>query len=334
MAHLHGFDRAVAGMGTAFTARQAALLARFGEQQKVTLVYDGDAAGRAAAEKTLDVLLEAGLDVRVALLPEGRDVDEILLEEGPAAFQAVLDRALDVFAFRWAELARRHDVATVPGRTAAAHALGGTLARVKDPVQRDLWIAELVRRLGGGRETEQTLRSLLAQRLAPPRGPAPGGGGPDRPPEPPAARLRREAGRLDEQVLLAAALAGGATADAVARAVGPEDFADAVRRRVYNAVLDLRERGSPHDARALLARFADDPEVAAELADLPERPQLAEQALYLVNDIEKRRVNARLRQAGTRARGAEDQEGPLRDIVDGSAGLTRTPGRGVGSAEA
>ncbi len=47
MCHLHGLDRAVAGMGTAFTPRQALLLKRFAT--RVVLVYDGDDAGQAAA---------------------------------------------------------------------------------------------------------------------------------------------------------------------------------------------------------------------------------------------------------------------------------------------
>jgi DNA primase len=321
MAHRFGFDRAVAGMGTAFTLQQAALLKRFAD--RVVLVYDADAAGRAAAERAIDVLLETGLEVRVALLPEGRDVDEILLEEGAPAFQAVLDKALDVFAFRMAQIAVRHDLRTPRGAAAAARELGPTLARVKNPVERDLWIAALVERLGGGAETEQVLRRDLAARQEGAR-PAPRSGA-AAPVETPGERLLKESAGRDEVVLLSALVVGGPTADRIARAVGSEDFADAARCRVYKAVLDFREAGVPHDARVLLARFADDPEASAALADLQEHPNLAEQALHVVNHLEKRRVNARLREAGTRARGAQDQEGPLQDIVDGRLSLKPGP---------
>jgi DNA primase len=306
MAHLNGFDRAVAGMGTAFTSRQATLLARFGEQQKVTLVYDGDAAGRAAAEKTLDVLLETGLDVRIALLPEGRDVDEILLEEGPAAFQAVLDQAVDVFAFRLAQLSLRHDRKTPRGAAQIARELGSTLARVKSPTEMALQMQRVVDLLGAGAGVEAALRREVA-----------GGAGAAkaRPaPTPAAASLteRAEASRTrnsrrDEQILLLGALQPGELGSAVARAVGPEDFACPTRRRVYKAVLDFRETAAPHDHRALLARFSDDPEAAAELADLPEEPRLDERVYDVIQWLEDSRL---------RDRGHADVEERLTRMMD------------------
>lgn len=333
MAHLHGFGCAVAGMGTALTAHQAAALKRCGAD-RVLLVYDGDAAGLAAADKNVDILLEAGLEVRVAVLPAGRDVDELLLEEGPAAFQAVLDAASDVFAFRLAQLAGRHDLRTPRGAAAAAAALAPTLARVKGTVERDLWIRTLVDRLGGGVETEQALRREIAAHSA-----APGGGeraprGAPRAPAPPAGPLTTaersllDAQRLDEQVLLAVLLEGGAPADDVARAVGPEDFSGPVRPRIYNAVLDLREAGVPHDMRALLARFADDPEVGAELASLPAGAadgvppgratgsSLAERARAVIRALEARRRASVRADALRRARTAHEQEPSIVEILD------------------
>lgn len=337
MAHRFGFDRAVAGMGTAFTPQQAGLLKRFGE--RVMLVYDADDAGRSAAEKSIDVLLEEGLDVRVALLPEGRDVDEILLEEGAPAFQAVLDAALDVFAFRMGRIAARHDLATPRGADACARELAPTLARVKSPVERDRWIAALTERLGGGAETERVLRRELAARSGGPRPAARPGGPAAPPPEPPQDRARRAGGRLDEQVLLAVVMAGGPGGQAVVRAVGPEDFADPTRRRVYNAVLDLREAGAPHDVRALLARFADDADVCAELADLPQADplpptsRLDERAGAVIRALEARRRAGRREEAMRTLRASSETEPAIVEILDTHPpkprAETRAPGSGT-----
>lgn len=297
MAHLHGFDRAVAGMGTAFTPQQAARLRRVGAES-VVLVYDADDAGRAAAEKAIDVLLEDGLDVKVAVLPEGRDVDEILLEEGPPAFEAVLSQAQDVFAFRMAALSRRHDLSTPRGRAGVAEEMATTLARVKNQVERDLWIAALVDRLGGGAATEQILRrGLAAKAQGPARRAAAPAPGPAAPPDTPSERALRQATELDELLYLAAMLAGGELADHVARAVGSEDFADPARRRVYNAVLDMREARDPHDTRSVLARFSDDPAAMAELGALPEDPRLDERVRTLIHHLEERRRRETRREA-------------------------------------
>ncbi|MDA1196293.1 MAG: DNA primase, partial [Planctomycetota bacterium] len=156
MCHMHGFENAVAGMGTAFTERQARLLARAAE--RVVLVYDGDDAGRAAAEKSLDVLLQHGLEVRVALLPEGRDVDEILIEEGPEAFQAVLDASLELFEFKLAAAGRRHDLDTPRGRAQAMEEIVASVVKVQSELERDQLLRMLADRLGGGPETETVLR--------------------------------------------------------------------------------------------------------------------------------------------------------------------------------
>jgi DNA primase len=142
MAHRTGVDRAVAGMGTAFTPDQAGLLKRFA--QRVVLVYDGDDAGRAAAERTTDVLLERGLEVRIASLPEGRDVDEVLLEEGVPAFEAIVASAQDVLDFKVSLLEARLDLESPSGRARAVEALAATVAKVPSLPERD----QLFRRIG------------------------------------------------------------------------------------------------------------------------------------------------------------------------------------------
>lgn len=87
--HLCGFDEAVASLGTSLTERQAALIKRFTDL--CYIVYDGDGAGQAASIRGMYILKEAGVDVRVAMLPDGRDPDEVLSAEGGAE---IFERAL------------------------------------------------------------------------------------------------------------------------------------------------------------------------------------------------------------------------------------------------
>ena len=66
--HQHGFDHSVAPMGTALTPRQVQLLRRFAS--KVIAVFDGDAAGQAAALKAVWTFVDGGLSAKIASLPK------------------------------------------------------------------------------------------------------------------------------------------------------------------------------------------------------------------------------------------------------------------------
>ena len=74
--HQAGFGNALAPMGTAFTAAQAKLLGRFA--QRVTLLFDGDAAGAKAVRAAYPLLQQQGLRGTVAELPKGEDPDSFL----------------------------------------------------------------------------------------------------------------------------------------------------------------------------------------------------------------------------------------------------------------
>ncbi len=73
--HQWGQRETIAPLGTALTVDQAKLLARFCDQ--VVMAFDGDGAGRKAAWAALPLLLEADLDVRMVLLPDGEDPDSL-----------------------------------------------------------------------------------------------------------------------------------------------------------------------------------------------------------------------------------------------------------------
>ncbi len=71
-----GITNVVAPQGTAFTENQARILKRFVDE--VVLCFDADAAGKKAAERSLDALLSAGLNMRVIQLPAGEDPDSLV----------------------------------------------------------------------------------------------------------------------------------------------------------------------------------------------------------------------------------------------------------------
>lgn len=99
MAHQCGIDNVVAALGTSFTSGHANILRRYAKH--IVLVFDSDVAGKAAANRALEVCLEHKVNVRLAFVPEGKDPCDYLLEAGPVAFRNVIESAEDVLEFKW-----------------------------------------------------------------------------------------------------------------------------------------------------------------------------------------------------------------------------------------
>ena len=109
-----GFSNVVASMGTSLTVEQARLLMRYTDS--VVISYDGDAAGQNATFRGLQILKDAGLDVKVVSLPDGLDPDELIKLRGREAYQALIDEALPLIDYKLKVIADRFDVSTVDGK--------------------------------------------------------------------------------------------------------------------------------------------------------------------------------------------------------------------------
>lgn len=97
-----GFEAAVAPLGTAVTESQLQMLWRIAPEPIIAL--DGDTAGLRAAMRLIDLalpLLEAGQSLRFALMPEGKDPDDLIRAEGAGAVQKVLDGAIPMVRLLW-----------------------------------------------------------------------------------------------------------------------------------------------------------------------------------------------------------------------------------------
>ncbi|NPB08621.1 MAG: DNA primase [Aquificae bacterium] len=86
---------AVAPLGTALTEDQAQLLSRY--TGRVYVLFDGDEAGRKAAQRAVPPLLSAGLSVHLVELPEGHDPDSFLREFGPKALKELIKKTPELF---------------------------------------------------------------------------------------------------------------------------------------------------------------------------------------------------------------------------------------------
>ena len=97
--HQCGVENVVANSGTALNEAQIRLLHRF--TSNITLLYDGDAAGIKAALRGTDMLLAAGMNVKVLLLPDGDDPDSFARKHNATEFrQYVTDNQTDFILFK------------------------------------------------------------------------------------------------------------------------------------------------------------------------------------------------------------------------------------------
>ena len=136
-AHEAGFDNAVAPLGTSLTREQVALAHRYGDG--VTLVLDGDEAGMNAAERGVNVVLEMGVDAKVAVLPEGKDPFDMLRKDGPEAFAKVLNGARDAFDFKLDMVRSRYDFARPVEAEKALRELVDMISRADSASLRELY---------------------------------------------------------------------------------------------------------------------------------------------------------------------------------------------------
>ena len=150
---------AMASLGTAVTPQQLTRLFRIAPS--VVFCFDGDPAGRRAAERAMERALpemRGGRQLSFAFLPEGEDPDSYVRSEGAASFNKVLDSATPMSEFLMQTLSAQCDIATAEGRARMAELARPLLGATPVGVYRDL----LVNRLA---EEVQLPRERLAQLL-------------------------------------------------------------------------------------------------------------------------------------------------------------------------
>ncbi|MDX2258229.1 MAG: DNA primase [Hyphomicrobiaceae bacterium] len=143
-----GIEDAVAPLGTALTEEQLALLWRLAPEP--ILCFDGDGAGRKAAERAVDVALpglKPGASLRFAFLPDGLDPDDLVRSDGPAAMEAVLGKARPLAEVLFDRAFARGDWSTPERRAALEQDLRRDVARISDASVRSHYERDVRNRL-------------------------------------------------------------------------------------------------------------------------------------------------------------------------------------------
>ncbi|MCQ0990131.1 DNA primase [Jiella marina] len=143
-----GFEHAVAPLGTAMTERQLELLWRTAAEP--ILCFDGDAAGIKAANRAAELALPAlkpGRSLRFALLPEGKDPDDLLRDGGADAFHEVLRAARPLADLVWMRETQGGTFDTPERRADLEHRLKAMFRQIADESVRRHYLDDLTTRL-------------------------------------------------------------------------------------------------------------------------------------------------------------------------------------------
>jgi DNA primase len=291
-----GRPLAVATCGTALGEGHLDLLRRFTE--RVVLMFDADEAGVEASLRGFERSVPGDLDLRVALLPAGRDPADLASAGETAAIEEALAVSLPLLQFRLDKELERFDLSEAEARGRAVRAAAGLVARHPDPVTRHEYAVGVARRTGVALEVVAAAVEQAARQVPSPEfrsTPAP-------------ERLSGEEKAEQELLRLMLANHPGVRSAGVSESL----FTRAEHRAAYRLlapVLEVLPPGEAPDLGALLGtrEAADVSEMLAALA-MADRP-LADDAAGLVARQEAGALDRRIEELRRRLAEAERASG-------------------------
>ena len=259
--HAAGFENAVATLGTAITAEQARIFAKY--TNKVTISYDSDEAGQRAANRAMQLLGEVGLEVRVLRVPDAKDPDEYIRKHGADKFRRVLEGSRSGFQYKLDGILSKYDIGDPEQKIRASDECCVLISTYHSGVEREVYVGQLAKQMALPPEVlknrvEQMLRKRIRDKKEEERRVA-------------QADIRSVGDRINpdaikdvqaasaEEAILGLMLIypeyRAAAADGSA-GLSPDDFFTAFGRRAFEAIVALQRAEQGYSAPALEQSFS------------------------------------------------------------------------------
>jgi len=156
-----GFENIVASLGTALTVEQIRLIRRY--TKNVVMLFDADPAGQSAMIRSLDLLVEEGMAVKVAALPDGEDPDSFVRKFGAEDFKKAVANAQSLFDFKIKFLKKQYPSGTVEANAKIAGEMLTTIAKFENAIVQ----AEYLKKLAQVLMVEPQALSLEMKKIKP-----------------------------------------------------------------------------------------------------------------------------------------------------------------------
>ena len=156
--HQSGVTNVVSASGTALTVEQIRMIRRL--TSNVVVLFDGDAAGLRASLRGIDLILEAGMNVKVCVFPEGEDPDSFCKARPIEEIETYLkEQAKDFIQFK-AALLLEDTVQDPSAKATVVREIVASIAKIPDAIARELYVQRCASLL---EVSENVLFSTLAQ---------------------------------------------------------------------------------------------------------------------------------------------------------------------------
>ena len=155
-----GIENVVASSGTALTADQIRLVNRL--TNNITVLFDGDAAGLRASIRGLDLILEAGMNVKVCSFPDGEDPDSFAKNNSYEVLKQYLDENSKDFIQFKADLLVKEANNDPIKKAELIRDMVQSISKISDQIKREVYIKECSRIMD---ISEDVLYNTLAQML-------------------------------------------------------------------------------------------------------------------------------------------------------------------------
>jgi DNA primase len=283
-----GFRGVVATCGTALTSQQVQALKR--HSQKIAVNFDPDAPGANAAERSINLLLEESMHVRIMELDGDLDPDEYCKERGGEAYRERIDKAKGYFYWLADRARTKYDVHTSEGVVAVLQFLLPAVQRISDPLERSAIANDVASYIGVDRGMVlDSFRKAVANRQ-------------EKALERPKAALRP-----DERMLLNALLTDPEIRDEVVAALKHiEAINRFASRQIFQAIFTLHETGGRIGFEEIHARVEEaNQNLLAEAVLHEDAYASREEVMAAVASIEKSEGEDQRKQIKQRVKDAE-----------------------------
>ncbi len=159
--HQAGFRNAIATLGTALTAEQARIIARY--TKEIIICYDSDEAGQKAASRAIDLLRPTGILIKVIFVPDGKDPDEFIRsygKDGAIRFAQLIKNSGNDIEYRLQKAACNYNLADSEAKIAYLKDCVKILASLDDLIEQEIYASKLSEKLD---ILKQTIMSQVAK---------------------------------------------------------------------------------------------------------------------------------------------------------------------------
>ncbi len=136
-----GFRNVAASLGTAFNQEHAKTLKKYADS--VILLYDSDDAGTMAAQRAIPILTQNGFRVKVMQVPNGKDPDEFIKQNGAEAFSHLLANAMHYVTFQIQCLRKEYDFTQTQQKVEFTTKTANILAKLDNDIERNVYTNEI-----------------------------------------------------------------------------------------------------------------------------------------------------------------------------------------------